>query len=803
MSDQGLSAPGTSVYSSDSMYVGDGTWDSQRNTFLLPNLQGLNFETMRYNGMGNRFRNMVGYKAMITAHGILAAITFLFVIPGAILMARFYHRNPRTALRFHIWLQILAVLLSTAAIVLGFQAVGRERSLSNPHHGIGVALYTLVMAQAFGGSIIHKLEKGKERFKIPLKLMIHQWLGRVIALLGIVQVPLGLTLFGSPLVLFILYAVWTFLLLILYFVLSYRNQPEMGFDDGTTYITDGTATSIRSRRSRRSRGTGLGTLTSVGAAGAGLAALRNRSRSRSRGRHGGQQTTVLSSRRGSRSRINDSRLNDSEFTDSYLSDEKYRSNQRKGSTWKDRFLGAAAAAGGAFAVKSLFNRKKKHPPTETGSDVSYSRPLGPSEITQTDLSRLEEGRAPESPANRRDDWRRVEEREAAQAAAMAGSPLRQGHRPARSATSMDSFDSRTSYSDDLDSRPRPHSFGLKEGVATLGVIGFLKHSLSKRSKKKEEQHIEEIRQHDLEEERIARKNSQRRKYTGDGAVPPRRGKRPPSTILSESDLTGITPSVARPKIPPPPMPPPSSTIVPTRPGDNHGLLSDSGSDLYSPPDRKQRRRTEAGAAALAGGAAAFSNGSPTKRDNSQRRDSREGSVVSPPVSVKVKMHNDGRHVTLRRLNEEEAAAEREARRKERQRKNRTGSESSIGNFDNERWRRTEAREAAQAAEMGQIPPPPPMPGTAAAGSAQMPETHIPPPPPGPPPMGRPAPGNGSLPPPPPMPAAQISLLSSPMGTQVHGTETDLSNYDSNRRRRRAERAQAKQARLGGSRVEFS
>jgi len=47
----GLSAPGSSVYSSDTMYVGDGTWDSQRNTFLLPNLQGPNFETMRYNGM--------------------------------------------------------------------------------------------------------------------------------------------------------------------------------------------------------------------------------------------------------------------------------------------------------------------------------------------------------------------------------------------------------------------------------------------------------------------------------------------------------------------------------------------------------------------------------------------------------------------------------------------------------------------------------------------------------------------------------------------------------------------------------
>jgi hypothetical protein len=122
--------------------------------------------------MGNRFRNMAGYKPLITAHGILAAVTFLFVVPGAIFMARFYHRNPRLALRVHIWLQIMTLLLATALIVLGFQAVGLERSLTNPHHGIGVALYTLVVVQVLGGSIIHRLEKGKERFKVPLKLIV-------------------------------------------------------------------------------------------------------------------------------------------------------------------------------------------------------------------------------------------------------------------------------------------------------------------------------------------------------------------------------------------------------------------------------------------------------------------------------------------------------------------------------------------------------------------------------------------------------------------------------------------------------
>jgi hypothetical protein len=46
-----LSPPGSSSYSSDTLTVGDGTWDFTKNTFLLPNLVGLNYETMRYNGM--------------------------------------------------------------------------------------------------------------------------------------------------------------------------------------------------------------------------------------------------------------------------------------------------------------------------------------------------------------------------------------------------------------------------------------------------------------------------------------------------------------------------------------------------------------------------------------------------------------------------------------------------------------------------------------------------------------------------------------------------------------------------------
>lgn len=55
-----LSAPGSASYASDTMTVGDGTWVFSKNTFLLPNLQGVNFETMRYNGT-NRIARWITY----------------------------------------------------------------------------------------------------------------------------------------------------------------------------------------------------------------------------------------------------------------------------------------------------------------------------------------------------------------------------------------------------------------------------------------------------------------------------------------------------------------------------------------------------------------------------------------------------------------------------------------------------------------------------------------------------------------------------------------------------------------------
>lgn len=123
-------------------------------------------------GMGNRFREMPQYHNLIRGHAVVAAITFLLIVPSAILILRFYDRVHRRAVRIHVWLQILTVLLTTVVFALGWFAVGPRRSLSNPHHGIGLAIYVLVLAQVIGGWWIHSKARTR-RIHETLKAMVY------------------------------------------------------------------------------------------------------------------------------------------------------------------------------------------------------------------------------------------------------------------------------------------------------------------------------------------------------------------------------------------------------------------------------------------------------------------------------------------------------------------------------------------------------------------------------------------------------------------------------------------------------
>ena len=123
--------------------------------------------------MGNRFRDTPQYYTLILAHGVIAAFIFLGLVPMSVLLIRYSSfRDPFWSFRLHVWIQVLTLLLTTVVFLLGYFAVGPRRSLTNPHHGIGVAIYVMVIFQVVWGWYVHKSERKRRRPDIPLKLVV-------------------------------------------------------------------------------------------------------------------------------------------------------------------------------------------------------------------------------------------------------------------------------------------------------------------------------------------------------------------------------------------------------------------------------------------------------------------------------------------------------------------------------------------------------------------------------------------------------------------------------------------------------
>jgi hypothetical protein len=589
----------------------------------------------------------------------------------------------------------------------------------------------------------------------------------------------------------------------------------MSVDDRGSYYTDGTRTDVTPGSEHRHGR--LGKLAAgAGAAGL-LAAFLKRRRSRSQSR---TRTDGASSRHDSESFV----------------DEKYSDHGRKQHTWRDRLLIAGAAGGAIAAARKIFGGRRHE---DEGSSISEypHRPLGGAHsITETDVSRIEEGRVPTTPTRTGVGMAALP----AAAAIAAGSPSRHSRHSRHSRTdsrpaggSIDSYDSWEESNLDSPGKAKRKTHTLRDGIAALGVAGFLRHKWNERKDTRDEVRVAAMKRRDREDEKLARRNSSRRRYTGDGIPRPPHRRHGSVTDSEMSPLGGSNPelslhSIPRPSgvpttpdvtaantaanaggsylPPPPPMP---ATIIRHDSSGSEALTSSGGG-------RNNRHRVGEAAAAGLAGAAAGAALAGHERNSSRRRDSSAtSSVHSPRASVQVKMHNDGRHVTLRRLNPNEKAAEKARRQR---RPGRSGSISSAGGAGasgDEHWRRVQRMEAQQAAQLRadtiaageqqhNIPPPPALvPGPPSAPPSLRPSiTQVPPPPA----HGTFSPTPSDLLPPPPIPALGSNMGGSPGSVYGSGpSNVDSSRAESNRRRRRAERArlEAAERERTGNRVDFT
>ena len=619
-----------------------------------------------------------------------------------------------------------------------------------------------------------------------------------------------MTLYGSPKYLFILYALAVFALIVLYFVLCYIYQPTADYDDYSSYTSGPTRTEVtddrRTGRTRRTVSTGSNTshhglrnTAFFGAGLAGLAALRRRSQSRNAQRT--ERTKVPSHR--------------SYPSGSYVEEEKTIETRPKNNTWRNRLLGAGAGLGAYGGLKRAFSRKQPHD-EESYVSSSYAPTVGGNVVNRSEVIRVQDGGAPLSP----------EPRQSARSDRISGAvPAIPTQQPLRSRTSHGSFssyDSRSSFEDDHAARPIKYAEpGILGGIGALGLLGYFKERRRQNRVRKDDARIEEMRQQEQHNaERINRANS--RRYTDRP-----RHRRPSMTeteVTHDHGLAGSNPELSRHHLPAENMPPLPASAA-TLPGNHYSttqLPSDNGHSHPVPPMMGPAYPTQPGLVSMPEGAinpdvsrlarsnntskiqlpvetvAAAAVHSPTRSDIRDRPSHHQNaasqirvansptSIASPPVSVKVKMHNDGRHVTLRRLNEDEAAAEREARRRERrQRRRRAESLSSGVDDENVRYRRTQG--VAPPLNNATRPP-----ASSHPDELNLPSMQ------GPPPVPVHSTGMSPVN---MVPSGLTSGVGSP-GTFDTGTGTDLSHHDANRKRRRAERASQRSANQG-ARVEFS
>ena len=602
---------------------------------------------------------------------------------------------------------------------------------------------------------------------------------------------------------FVLYALAVFALLVTYFILTRRRERRLGNDYDSRY-SHGTGSVVDDRphrRDERRSGGRRGSVLKGAIAGAGLYALADRFRRR-RSQSRVDRVGAPDIGPGGGPEMGGHRRHSSSFVE----DEKYSDYSRDhegDGVWEDRLLRIAGPIGAAGLVTRFFDRRYRDRDSEVGE---YGPPGGPVPLNRP----LPENQHPLNQPLPNDQHPLNEPLPYGQRP--PNQPLPTGQRPLNRRPSDETYSSYESASGE----PRK-GHGLRDGIATLGVLGLARSIFNRRRGRNQDQQ--------LAAEQDARAHGGQ--LTGDGR--PLRHHRPGLSSISSdtTSLTGMnhpqqgggilpiaagaypTGTAAAPherdrnrneELPLGGIPRHGQVAMPPIPPDPHGVFhaDSSGSEVYIGEDGRNHWRHHTGRDAAAGGIAGAAEASSSRRDQRERRQSAGGGVPgvnSPPVSIKVKMHDDNRHVTLRRLPEAEAAAERQAREARRHSQERSGrrrgdSGSSLSGTDGsvDRFRRKQFQERQQVEAMRieseRL--------AAARAQAQNQKTAM------------------NVPAPPPVPESSSNLrpprtasIGSP-GTYDGNTTEASADYANNRRRRRAERAQAKQAReaKGGKTVEF-
>ncbi|KAK3820473.1 MAG: hypothetical protein J3Q66DRAFT_171375 [Benniella sp.] len=146
--------------------------------------------------------NAKQYEKLVKAHGIIMAITFLFIFPlGAFLVRFFSHLGH--VFRWHRPIQVLGFLSAVAGFACIMGAVnklpGGPPNIGGTTHGaFGVFLLAAIVLQVcMGIFIFHTFDPNRDPDKFHVPTWMHRIWGYAVLICGIVQIHYGIDRYGQ------------------------------------------------------------------------------------------------------------------------------------------------------------------------------------------------------------------------------------------------------------------------------------------------------------------------------------------------------------------------------------------------------------------------------------------------------------------------------------------------------------------------------------------------------------------------------------------------------------------------------
>lgn len=155
------------------------------------------------------FGTSLDYKKVVLTHGLMMAIGWAILVVAGIFVARFLKNIMGVWwYRAHVGLMMFNVVLSIIAFGLIVAVTEDGKHFKNSHQIIGLVVFIAVILQSILGQYIN-LMWNPTRVGVPWHDQLHWWLGRILAVLALVNIFLGLNLYGvNSEILRALFGVW-------------------------------------------------------------------------------------------------------------------------------------------------------------------------------------------------------------------------------------------------------------------------------------------------------------------------------------------------------------------------------------------------------------------------------------------------------------------------------------------------------------------------------------------------------------------------------------------------------------------